>query len=105
MNISGLESKSIESEYLDRSLEMLILKALKMSLKQRKIKSRIEEYLNTPYWTSIPYYSSLSIVVSAFPYDQSTETQAFEEKNLEAKKWVVFVTSSSYRSQLPTMNQ
>lgn len=59
---------------------MFILKVLKMSLKQRKIKSRIEEYLNTPYWTSIPYYSSLSIVVSAFPYDQSTETQAFEEK-------------------------
>lgn len=65
---------------------MLILKVLKMSLKQRKIKSRIEEYLNSPYQTSIPYYSSLSIV-SACAYDQSTETQAFEgKKNLEAKE-------------------
>lgn len=79
MNISGLESKSIESEYLDRSLEMLILKVLKMSLKQRKIKSRIEEYLNTPFGPAFLIILACLWLCLLFLTGQSTETQTFEE--------------------------
>lgn len=57
MSISGLESKRTESEYLDMSLKMLILKVFKMILKHRKIKNRIKEGLVTLYWTNDPYYS------------------------------------------------
>lgn len=59
MSTSGLDSKSIESEYLEVSLDMLILKVLKITLKHRVIKQRIKDCLDSLYWIMVLYYPEL----------------------------------------------